>query len=313
MSETYLVTGSTGFIGSCITRELVRQKKHVSIIVRNKSLNWRLKEISSYLNIYECNLLSQSLEDVVERIKPTYIFHLASYGSLPRENDIERMLDINIKGTLNLINAVKKNKFKLFINAGSSSEYGIKNNKMKESDILEPINDYGVTKATSTLFCQKIAMMESLPIITFRLFSPYGYFEEKSRLVPSVILNALNNDEINVSSPDHVRDFIFIEDVANAYLSSLHCNFPHGAIINIGSGKQHSVAEVVNIILQLTKSGSKVNFGRVKRQERQVEPKVWEADITKAVKVLQWKPKNSLEEGLAKTVEWFRLNKRLYE
>lgn len=313
MKDSFLVTGATGFVGSCIARELVHQKKRVNIIVRNKNLNWRLLDIASQLNIYECDLMSESLERVIAKIRPTYIFHLASYGTLAEENDISKMININIKGTLNLIKAVRQNKFKLFIHTGSSSEYGVKNKKMEESDILEPINDYGVTKATSTLFCQKIAKMESLPIITFRLFSPYGYFEEKSRLVPSVILNALSGKPINLSSPDNVRDFIFIEDVVNAYLSSPEGNFPHGAIINIGSGKQHSVAEVVSTILQITKSSSKVNFGRVKRQERQVEPKVWEADISKAVKVLQWKPKNSLEEGLAKTVEWFRLNKRLYE
>lgn len=312
MQDTYLITGATGFIGSCITRELVRQKKHVAIIAHDRKNNWRLRDVISKLDIYECDLLSNSLDSLVERITPSYIFHFASYGSLPFEDIAAQMIDVNIKGTINLINAVKKNKFKLFINTGTSSEYGIKNKKMKESDILVPINDYGVIKTAVTLFCQKEAIRNNLPIITLRLFSPYGFFEDKSRLIPSIIINALKNQPIELSFPNNVRDFIFIEDVASAYIKAAENKSNPGEIFNIGTGKQHRVSDVVSLVLRITNSNSKIVWGKVKKQARQIEPKRWEADILKAQKILKWKPEHELEAGLKKITEWFRKYSYLY-
>lgn len=312
MEGKFLITGSTGFIGACLTRFLVSANKRVCIIVRNKQLNWRLNDITSKLAIYECDLLSTSLQEVVNKIQPTFIFHLAAYGTLPKDDDVNRMVEINVKGTLNLINAVKKNKFKLFINTGSSSEYGIKNKPMRESDILLPINDYGVTKAAATLFCYKIASLEKLPIITLRLFSPYGYFEDKGRLIPQVVLSLLNKKIIKLSSPFYVRDFIFIEDVIKAYMKAIAAIHQPGEIFNIGSAKQHTIKEIVETILQITKSDMQIAWGKVKKQTRQKEPLIWQADITKAKRQLNWQAETDLSQGLTKTVDWFRVNKKLY-
>lgn len=313
MEDRFLVTGATGFVGACLTRFLISQDKKVSIIVRNKKLNWRLSDISSKLTIYECDILNNSLHEVVNKVKPTVIFHLASYGSLPDETDADRMIDVNIKGTLNIVNAVKDNKFKLFINTGSSSEYGTKKISMNESALPAPINDYGVTKTAATLFCSKIARSENLPIITFRLFSPYGYFEEKNRLIPSIILSLMKNEPINLSSPTYVRDFIFIDDVIDAYIKALEFPLKPGQIFNIGSGKQHSVKDVLAAILQETKTNPTIVWDSVKKQARQDEPKHWQADITKAKKTFKWRPKNDLYQGIAKTLNWFRINNKLYE
>lgn len=313
MKDRFLITGATGFIGACLTRKLIAQKKQVSVIVRDKRLNWRLQDIASKLDIYECDLLSESLDTVVARIMPTYIFHLASYGSLPSENIITKMIDVNIKGTINLINAIKKHKFKLFINTGSSSEYGVKSKKMKESDIIAPINDYGVTKGAATLFCQKEAIRNNLSIITFRLFSPYGYFEDKSRLIPSLIVSALKNQSIELSFPNNVRDFIFIEDVVDAYIKATESKSNPGEIFNIGTGKQRQVSDVVNLVLQITNSNSKIAWGKAKKQTRQIEPKKWEADISKAKDILKWRSQHDLNSGLKKTIEWFRSTVDLYE
>lgn len=313
MNNTYLITGSTGFIGSCITRELVRRKNKVCVITRNKKLNWRLNDISSNISVYECDLLNKSLDKIVDKIRPNIIFHLASYGSLPYEDNLNKIIDINIKGTINLINAVKNNKFDLFVNTGSSSEYGIKNKKMKEdTSIPNPINDYGIAKTAATMFCQKEAVRNNLPIITLRLFSPYGFFEAKNRLFPTIILNALKNKEIYLSSPKNVRDFIFIKDVITAYINTTKINITPGEIFNIGTGKQHSVLEVLNLILQLTNSTSKITWNKAKNQIRQIEPKFWKADISKAKNYLHWEPEYSLKTGLVETIDWFKKYQKFY-
>jgi nucleoside-diphosphate-sugar epimerase len=313
MNESYLVTGATGFVGACLTRALVKQGKAVNILVRDKNLNWRLNDISSKLNIYECDITDKKLGHVMDKIKPSHIFHLAAYGSLPQQDNFDQMILVNLKGTKNLIDVLEKFDYKVFVNTGSSSEYGIKEDQMSEKDILAPVNDYGVTKASATLYSQKQANRTGKPIITLRLFSPYGYYEDINRLIPSLILKALKNETIELSSPKNVRDFIFIEDVVNAYIKVSNSDFKSGEIFNVGSGNQHNVKEVVDQVMSLTNSKSKILWKKIIVQKRQIEPQTWEANIEKIKSELDWRPKHSLSEGLRKTVDWFRVNRHLYE
>lgn len=312
MRDNFLVTGATGFIGVNLVRELVKQGHNVNIIVRNKKLNWRLLDISQKINIHECDIQDPRLREIVGKIKPDYIFHLAAYGALPSEDDINTMVDVNIKGIANLINAVKQNPFKLFINTSSCVEYGIKDSVMRETDILEPINNYGVVKSAVTLYCQKEAIRNNLPIIIFRLFTPFGYFENKDRLIPSVVLSAIKNEPIRVSTPESVRDFVFIEDVVDAYIHAAKMSLPKGDVFNIGTGIEHRVEEIIKICIKLSNSKSEVVWGAVEKQSRFIEPKTWKADTSKTKTLLKWESKNSIESGLQKTIDWFRENENLY-
>lgn len=312
MKNIYLVTGATGFIGSYLVRTLIEQKRTVHIICRNNT-NWRLSDIKDKTILHRCDLLNKSIFKIIHKIKPDYIFHFAAYGSLPNESDINKLIDINIKGAMNLINAIKQNPFKLFINTGSSSEYGIKEKPMKETDIANPINDYGISKLTATLIFQKEAKINNLPIINFRIFSAYGPYEHDSRLIPYIILNQLKNNKTNLSSPSFVRDFVYVKDIANAYIKATAIKIEPGEIFNVGSGHQHSIQEVYKIISKITDSVSPVLWKTKQKQERQVEPKIWEADISKAKSILHWQPEYSLEQGIYKTVQWFKQNFNLYE
>ena len=303
----YLITGATGFVGSWITRSLVSKGEDVSIIVRNENLNWRLQDIKSKVHIYKCDLQSSDLEKTIDLIKPNVVIHLAAHGALPgQKTTIEDLLDTNVKGLIKLIHAVKKYDLEAFINTGSSSEYGIKNRPMVETDFLQPINDYGVSKSSATLYAQKIAVTEGLPIVTLRLFSPYGYYDDPQRLISYIIERALKNESISLSSKDNVRDFIYIEDVVRAYELAVTTRVPAGEIINIGSGKQHTVYDIVEQIIAITGSKSKIEWNSMPKQSRQIEPQVWEADITKAKELLQWSPGYSLQNGLEEAIKQYQ-------
>lgn len=307
-----LITGATGFIGANLARACLDWKWKVHIFSRKSSNFWRIDDIKNKIQDYKIDLYrdKEKVPYLVEKIKPDVIFHTAAYGGYPFQKDVDKIVHANIIGTVNLVNACSKIGFDIFVNTGSSSEYGLKSKPMSETDLLEPINDYGVAKASATLFCQVKAKSEKLPIVTLRLFSPYGYYEEPTRLVPSVIISCLLGENPKVSSSDSVRDFIFIEDVMDAYIRVIKTSDISGQIFNIGYSQQHSVDDVVNKIIELTGNKVKPKWGNIPKRPN--EPNIWQADISKAKDILNWEPKYGLDEGLKKTIKWFEKNMILY-
>ncbi len=300
-----LITGGAGFVGSNFVHALTKSGDEVNLIVRPESDLWRIESVKSKLQLHTLDLTkAEEIKAFVGNLKPEIILHFAAYGAYPgRPADPQTMILTNILGTANLLEACAETGFKCFINTGSSSEYGEKDHPISEKDLLEPNNLYGVSKAAGTLFCQLIARKTGLPIITARLFSPYGYFEEGGRLMPNLAQAALGDKEFNALSPAAVRDFVFIEDVIDAYMKMI--NSPDrikGQIFNIASGKQYSIAEVVAAVEKILNKKIQVTYGKVEAKQR--EPKMWVADISKAREVLGWSPAHSLEDGLRKYITW---------
>lgn len=311
-TDRILVTGAAGFVGACLTRKLVGLFGEVNVIARQSSNLWRIKDVTDKIILHRVDLTdAASLSGIIQKMRPEIIFHLATYGGYYSQRDANKIFETNLIGTKNLLTALSGVGFKAMINTGSSSEYGLKTQPMSEGDLLEPVTEYGVSKATATLYCQMVARRNNLPVCTLRLFSPYGFFEGAQRLVPSVILACLAGRDPELSFKEPVRDFIFIEDVADAYLKAAFAPAAGGQILNIGSGKEHSVGEVVEKIITLTGKKVSPRWGSVKNLRP--EPVTWVADIGKADKLIQWKPAHSLDEGLEKTVAWFRQNRHLYD
>ena len=312
-NKRIIVTGATGFIGSNIIRYSSKQGAKVSAFFLKGDDKWRINDISKDIAEYPVDLLERAeLESAILQIKPQIIFHTAAYGGHAFQKDTDRIMKTNFLGTVNLLNACNNAGFELFVNTGSSSEYGIKFHPIKEDDLPEPMTAYGVSKLAATLYCQAVARSENKPIVTLRLFSPYGYYDEQTRLISSVTISCLKGRNPKVSSPDYVRDFVFIEDVIDAYIKVMeNKDRVKGEVLNIGSGRQYSVAEAVGEIIKFTKNVSKPQWG--KKPKHRVEPEIWQADISKAERLLNWKPKYDLSRGLKKTIDWFQENNSLYK
>ena len=265
---------------------------------------WRIKEVLNKVKVYHVDLLNKKkLTKIISKINPNFIIHLATYSNYRKQTDVEEMIDINIKGTLNLLLASKNIDYKLFLNNGSSSEYGIKNKPMNEGDYLEPISFYAVTKASATLLCQVFAKEYKKPIVTLRPFSVYGPYEEESRFVPTVIKAILKNKPIRLTPGNQRRDFIYIQDVVDIYTKTLSYGKKlSGQILNMGTGIEYTNDEVVQTLFKVT--GKKVKIEKGAFPKRLWDTSHWVADISKTKKLLNWKPKFTLEDGLKKTYEW---------
>ena len=299
-----LITGSAGFIGANLVRELIRLNYNVNLILKKSSDLWRIKEVLNKVKIYRGDLLNKKkLTKIVNEINPNFIIHLATYSNYRNQTDVEEMTDINIKGTLNLLLASKNIDYKIFINTGSSSEYGIKEKPMKENDLLEPISFYAATKASATFLSRAFALEYKKPIVTLRPFSVYGPYEGKRRLIPTIVKAVIENKPIKLTPGNQRRDFIYVKDIVDIYIKTLSYGKKlSGQILNMGTGIEYTNDEVVQTLFKVT--GKKVKIKKGAFPKRLWDTSHWVADISKTRKMLSWKPKFSLEDGLKKTYEW---------
>ncbi|MBZ9624565.1 GDP-mannose 4,6-dehydratase [Clostridium sp. FP2] len=311
MRKNILVTGSTGFVGACLVEDLVKCKYNVNVIVRKSSNLWRLQKVIDEINIYYADITNKNeMEEVVKKVNPEYIFHLATYGAYYFQENEEIIINTNLIGTKNLVDVCSKVDYKAFVNIGSSSEYGVKLNKMEETNVLEPINVYGVSKAAATLYCNMIHQTQQKPIGTVRLFSVYGKYEDCTRLVPSVILSCLRGENPKLADGTAVRDFIYVQDVLDVLKRLAFEERIGGKIYNLAYGEQHSVKQMVDTILVESKVDLEPIWGSLKG--RKSDTKKWQSDMTLLKAELEWEPKYNLEKGIKETIEWFEENIDLY-
>lgn len=309
-----LITGGAGFIGANFVYKFLDLGYNVFVFERKEANLWRIGKVKNKIKFYHPDLTNQiETEKIISKIKPDVVLHFAAYGAYQSfQQDINLTIDTNLKGTINLINACQKIGVQCFINTGTNSEYGIKYTPMMETDILEADNMYAITKGAATMYCQMVARKFNFPIVIMRPFAVYGYFEEKERLVPTIIMSCLTSARLELSCSDSVRDFIFIEDLIDGYLSAIeNIKKIKGEIFNLGTGKQNTIEGVVKTAQKIT--GSKICPVYDQKEMAQTEPKTWVSDISKAKEKLGWEPKYSLENGLKKNIEWFKNNLSLYE
>jgi nucleoside-diphosphate-sugar epimerase len=309
LNERFFITGGTGFVGACLTRKLAEIGCEVHLLVRESARLWRLRGIEHKIHIHTCDLNNaDDLRGLIGEIQPTVIYHLAVHGAYPNQNDADQIILTDVFGTWNLLKACSEVDYKVFVNTGSSSEYGAKDSAMRESDLLEPNSYYAVAKSAQTLVCQHMAKADRRPINTFRLFSVYGPYEEPTRLVPTLIRRCLEGRSLDMVSPDTARDFVHVDDVVAAYLQVGQLNLQCGEVFNIGTGVQSTMRDVVKAVMQATHSTVKVKWGSM--PARNWDSDTWFADISKVRRVLKWTPRMSLAEGIGKTTEWQREHER---
>lgn len=303
-----IVTGATGFVGANLAHRLVRDGHAVHLLVRSGHNPWRIASIRSDVHLHVVDFGDQeSLLHAVRSIRPDWVFHLAAHGAYSYQTDISQMVHTNIIGTINLVEACLGVGFEAFVNTGSSSEYGFKSHPPDETTWLEPNSYYAVTKASATLFCRYTAQSRRVHLSTLRLYSVYGPYEEPTRLMPTLIIRGLHGELPPLVNPDVARDYVYLEDVIDAYL--LAATTPGqelGAVYNVGTGVQTSLRQVVDVACRVLHVTTAPKWGSM--PNRQWDTTVWVADNRKIREALGWEPKYTFEKGFRSMVNWFAEN-----
>ncbi len=303
--DCFFVTGAAGFIGANLLEKLASNNQQVHILLKKESNTWRINHLKSYPNLhfhYGTLLDKNFLLQLLQNIQPTVIYHLATRGAYSSQSNFENIFETNVIGTQNLLEASKDISYKLFINTTSSSEYGFKSKPMSENDPAEPDSFYAISKLAATHLCQLQAVQLQKPIVSFRLFSIYGPWEEPSRLIPK-LLNALKKgNPIQMANPATGHDFVYVNDLVTLYLQVELLSKFSGQIFNLGTGVQTSLLELSEIAQGIT--GQTTQFEWQKMVARSWDKNTWVADTKKTQHTLNWCCTTNLASGLAQMAKW---------
>jgi nucleoside-diphosphate-sugar epimerase len=305
-----LITGGTGFIGSHLVRDLVGRGARVSVLTRRGSNPWRLRDVLDDIKIVYADITKfEETQKIVRQICPEKVYHLAAYVDVGRGIDrLQSAIKVNLQGTLNLLRSLQDVDFNCFVNAGTVEEYGTNPVPFKETMREMPVSPYSASKVATTHFCQMLYRTQGMPIVVVRPFLTYGPFQDGKMLIPSLIQSCLEKKNFEMTKGEQTREFNYVEDIVEGFiLASVHKK-ALGEVINLGNGKEYSVREVAVMINEMFGNPIKLLFGA--KPYRKTE--IWRifCDNSKAKRLLRWRPRHSLEEGLKKTVEWYKSEKR---
>ena len=204
---------------------------------------------------------------------------------------------------MNILMSIKRKKIKRYLHVGTCDEYGSNSSPMKETFREDPISPYAVGKVASVNLLTMLYKTEKFPVTILRVFNIYGPKQRNNRLIPQVINGCLNNKNFPVSKGNQLRTFCYVGDLIRAIILSLTKKKAVGEIFNAGSDKPVSLKVIINKISKIIKKG-KPQFN--KKRVRKSEILNLYPSINKIKKMLGWKPTINLNQGLVKTINYYK-------
>jgi nucleoside-diphosphate-sugar epimerase len=307
--ERYLVTGGAGFIGSHIAEELVRRGHAVRVL--DNFITGRKENLASFLgdielisgDIRELSVCQKAMKDV------HYVLHHAALPSVPRSIEDPLVTNsINIEGTLNILLAARDAKVKSFVFASSSSVYGDDPNlPKKEGAEGIQLSPYAVTKLVGEKYCRVFSHVYGLSTVCLRYFNIFGPRQDPhsqyAAVIPKFITRLLDGEApVIYGDGEQSRDFTYVSNVVEANILAAKASDVSGEVFNIGCGTRTTINALAGIIAGLLKAPVKPSHDK----ERPGDVKHSFADISKAEKAFRYGVSVDLEEGIARTIDWFK-------
>ena len=301
-----VVTGSAGFVGANLVWRLVEDGHDVHMFVHPDSDLWRLAGLTEHTTLHRVDLGDrEKVTQAMASVQADWVFHAAAHGAYPYQTDLRQMIDTNLVGTVNLVEAALAAGFESFVHTGTSSEYGVKDHGPAEDELPEPNSHYAVTKASATLYCRHAAQAHGAGIRVLRLYSVYGPWEEPTRLMPRVVARGLKGRWPPMANPATARDYVYTDDVVDAYLAAATvADQQPGAVYNIGTGTQTSLRELTDIARRQLSIEAEPEWGAM--PDRIWDAGVWVAEPSAALKTLGWSARHDVASGFSSFLTWFR-------
>ena len=307
-SARALVTGASGFIGSHLVRRLVEDGVEVHALTSAVSsmVPIRLVALRDRLTLHEGSLSDRSAMDALAAaVRPTHVFHLGAYTHVGKSwQRVDECIDVNVQGTVNLLQALATVGYERFVNVGTSEIYGDVEAPFREDMAVRPISPYAASKHAAETMCRLFQQGHGWPIVLVRPFNAFGPAQTPDRIIPEVIARALRGEDLRMTQGRQTREFNFVEDIVDGLVRAAATPGIEGELFNIGCGEDISIRDVTSLVLDLMGAPVTAHFGAL--ADRPTE--IWRmyCDSTRARATLGWKPQYTLVDGLEKTIAWYR-------
>jgi nucleoside-diphosphate-sugar epimerase len=301
-----LITGGAGFIGSHLTRRVVELGADVTVAVKYKSLidNIRLSPVWNDIIVLEADL--RNIDSLRQFTDQSYdiIFHLAAYNHVGDSflHVNEAMLS-NAVATANFLEFAPD--YGRFLYMSTSEVYGYQNTVPFQEDFTPfPISPYSIGKYAGEAYSRMKRFQTGQPIVCVRAFNTFGPYQSERAVIPELIIKCLQGVPVETTKGEQTREFNYVDNIIDGLIAAGTTDSPFEGIINIGSNQEISIRELVTTIHTLTSSQSELRIGALDYRPTEI----WRmcADNNRAEQILGWKPRITFEEGLKRTIDWFR-------
>ena len=297
-SKKILIIGGTGFLGFHIAQTLLKSNYKIVSISLNKPK--KIRKLQNIRYIY-FDISKMKNFKKINNYKFDYVINLGGYVNHINRREVKKF---HYEGVKNLYDYFKTKNLQLFVQVGSSLEYGKQTNPHREDVKCAPKGIYGKYKNMATNFLLEKYKENKFPVSILRLYQVYGPKQDLNRFIPMLIKSCVEKVFFNTSTGNQKRDFLYVSDAVSAFIKTINSKKSAGEIFNIGYGRSIRLKKIMSYV------GNKTNFfspkyGKVrlrKEENLDVYP-----NIKKAKKILNWEPKVNWKSGLNKTIRYFQL------
>lgn len=313
-NKKVLITGADGFIGSHLTEKLLEEAGAVKAFVYYNSFNtWGWLDVLPKNILKQIDIFPGDIRDpngVKQAVKNTdIVFHLAALIGIPFSyHSPDSYVDTNIKGTLNILQASREYDIQKVLVTSTSEVYGTAQYvPIDEKHPKQGQSPYSATKIGADHIAESFYRSFNLPVSIVRPFNTYGPRQSARAVIPTIITQLLaGKEEIKLGSLHPTRDMVYVEDTARGFIEIARSDNSIGEEINIATKSEISIGDLAQTIINLINPEAKIitDEQRLRPEKSEVERLFGSND--KILELTKWKQKYSIEDGLKKTIEWFK-------
>ena len=293
----HLVTGGLGFIGNELVRQLLAAGRDVAIVDNRNRVAPDIEDIAS-VPVYDVDVTDRdNLLDVIGRLKPEAVYHLAAIHFIPECNaNPARTLRVNVEGTQNVLDAAQRAGVKHLLFASSGAVYADSSEPLAETAPLAPVDIYGVSKMFGETLCHRMASPDGLRITACRFFNNIGPRETNAHILPEIISQLRQSDTLRLGNITTIRDYITTSDTSEALMRLAEIPPDPYRVVNIATGKGASVRDLIDMMSDIL--GRDITVETDPSRFRKADKAVQVADTTALQGLLNWTPNADLRAGV---------------
>ena len=319
-NKTVLITGAEGFIGSHLTERLLSVEARVKAFVMYNSFNkWGWIDTFPSQEVSKLDIICGDIREI-DRVKTALkdvdiVFHLAALIAIPYSYvSPSSFVKTNIEGTLNLLQCALESKVEKIIHTSTSEVYGTAQYvPIDERHPLQGQSPYAASKIGADMLAESFYRSFNLPLVTVRPFNTYGPRQSSRAIIPTMIVQLLTGDTLKLGSLHPVRDFTFVSDTVEGFIKAAEAENIMGEVINLGSSQGISIGNLAEKLITMVGRSVSLEYEEERARPAKSEVNKLISNNRKAKDLMGWQPKVTIDEGLERTLHWFRENLKEYK